>query len=65
MFITSCTRKVGWIVKWFGKHRRKVSWIVKRHGKHGWRVSWIVKRFEKYRRKLWNDMENIEERQVE
>jgi hypothetical protein len=24
-------------------------------------VSWIVKRFGKYRRKLWNDMENMEE----
>jgi hypothetical protein len=24
-----------------------------------------VKRFGKYRRKLWNDMENIEETQVE
>jgi hypothetical protein len=38
-------------VKWYGKYRRKVSWI--------------VKRFRKYRRKLWNDMENMEERQVE
>jgi len=31
-----------------------------------WKV-WkkIVKRYGKYGRKLWNDMENIEERQVE
>jgi hypothetical protein len=26
-----------------------------------WRISWIVKRFGKYRRKLWNDMENVDE----
>ena len=26
-----------------------------------WKVSWIVKRFGKYRRKLQNDMENMEE----
>jgi rRNA maturation protein Nop10 len=29
------------------------------------KASWIVKRFGKYRRKLWNDIENMEERQVE
>ena len=34
-------------MKWYGKYARKVSWIVKRFGKH--------------RRKLWNDMENMEE----
>jgi hypothetical protein len=38
-------------VKWYGNDERKESWIVKRYGK--------------YRRKLWNDMENMEERQVE
>jgi hypothetical protein len=38
-------------VKWFGKHGRKVSWIVERFGK--------------YKRKLWNDMENMEEKLVE
>jgi hypothetical protein len=27
-FITSCTRKVGGIVKWYGKYRRKVSRLV-------------------------------------
>jgi hypothetical protein len=29
------------------------------------KASRIVIRFGKYRRKLWNDMENMEERQVE
>jgi hypothetical protein len=35
-------------VKWYGNYQRKKSWIVKRFGK--------------YRRKLWNDMENMEEK---
>jgi hypothetical protein len=35
---------------------------VKRYGKYGRKASWIVKRFGKYSRKLWNDMENIEEK---
>jgi hypothetical protein len=35
---------------------------VKRYGNYGRKVSWIVKRFRKYRRKLWNDMENMEEK---
>jgi hypothetical protein len=35
---------------------------VKRNGKYGRKASWIVKRFGKYSRKLWNDMENIEEK---
>jgi hypothetical protein len=34
---------------------------VKRYGKYGGKVSWIVKRDGKYRRKLWNDMENMDE----
>jgi hypothetical protein len=34
---------------------------VKRYGKCGRKVGWIVKRFGKHRRKLWNDMENMEE----
>jgi hypothetical protein len=34
---------------------------VKRYGKYGGKVSWIVKRYGKYRRKLWNDMENMDE----
>jgi hypothetical protein len=61
-------------VKWFGKYGRKVSWIVIRYGQHGkswnvkWyrkygrKISWIVKWFGKYRRKLWNDKENMEEK---
>ena len=41
-------RKVGWIVKWYGKYRRKVSWIVKRYGNYGRKVSWnIVKWYGK------------------
>ena len=35
--------------------------IVKRYGNYEKKISWIVKRFEKYRRKLWNDMENMDE----
>jgi hypothetical protein len=38
---------------------------LKRFGKFGRRASWIVKWYGNYGRKLWNDMENIEERQVE
>ena len=33
--------------------------------KYGRKPSWIVIRYGKYRRKLWNDMENNEETQVE
>ena len=36
-----------------------------RYGQYGRKnPSWTVKRFGKYRRKLWNDMENMEETQV-
>jgi hypothetical protein len=35
---------------------------VDRYGNYGRKVSWIVKRLGKFRRKLWNDMENMEER---
>ena len=42
-FITSCSRKVGWIVKWYGKYRRNVSWIVERYGKYERKASWNVK----------------------
>jgi hypothetical protein len=35
-------------VKWYGKYRGKVSWNVKWYDKGG--------------RKLWNDMENVEEK---
>ena len=46
----------------YGQNGRKGSWIVKRYGKCGWKVDWIVKWYGKYERKLWNDMDNIEER---
>jgi len=36
--------------------------IVIRYEKYRRKASWIVKRFGKYRRKLWNDMENMEEK---
>jgi hypothetical protein len=52
-------------VKICGKYGKKESWKVKRYEKYGGNSSWIVIRFGKYRRQLWNDMENIEERQVE
>jgi hypothetical protein len=52
-------------VKRYGKCGRKVGWIVKRYEKYGRNPSWIVKWYRKYGRKLWNDMENMEERQVE
>ena len=58
-------RKISWIVKRFGKYGRKVSWIVKRYEQYGRNPSWIVIRFGKDRKKLWNDMKNIEETQVE
>jgi hypothetical protein len=41
---------------------------MKRYGKCGRKVGWIVKWYGKYGRnqvELWNDMENMEERQVE
>jgi hypothetical protein len=55
-------------VKWYGKYGRKASWILKRNEKYGRKAIWIVKRYGKCGRKkveLWNDMENMEERQVE
>ena len=52
-------------MKWYGQYGRKASWIVKRYGKYGRKVGWIVKWYGKYGGKLWNDMENMEERQVE
>jgi hypothetical protein len=33
---------------------------VKRYGNYERKRSWIVKRFGKYRRKMWNDMENMD-----
>jgi hypothetical protein len=60
-------RKVSWNVKWYEKYGRQVGWIVKWYGKYGRKVSWNVKRYGKCRRtdEMWNDMENMEERQVE
>jgi hypothetical protein len=46
----------------YGQYGRMASWIVKRYEKYGRNPSWIVKRFGKYERKLWNDMENMEEK---
>ena len=31
------------------------------YGNYERKISWIVNRFGKYRRKLWNDMENMDE----
>ena len=36
--------------------------IVKIYGNYGRKASRINKRFEKYKRKLWYDMKNMEER---
>ena len=55
--------KVSWIVKRYGKYRRKVTWIVKRYGKCGRKVN--NEMIWKMGRNLWNDMENMEKRQVE
>jgi hypothetical protein len=38
---------------------------MKRYGKYERKVGWIVKWYGKYGRKLWNDMDNMEERQAE
>jgi hypothetical protein len=35
--------------------------IVKRYRNYERKISWIVQWFGKYRRKLWNDMENMDE----
>ena len=51
-------------MKWYGKYGRKESLIVKWYGKQGRKASRIAIRCGKYRRKLWNDMENMEERQI-
>jgi hypothetical protein len=32
-----------------------------KYGNYERKISWIVKRFGQYRRKLWNDMENMDE----
>jgi hypothetical protein len=38
---------------------------VKRYEKYGRKTSRVVRMIGKYRGKLWNDMENLEERQLE
>ena len=48
-------------MKWYGKYGRKESLIVKWYGKQGRKASRIAIRCGKYRRKWWNDMENMEE----
>jgi hypothetical protein len=59
-------------LKWYGKYGRKSKlnsekiWkiqkkIEKRYGNYERKIGWIVKRFRRYRRNLWNDLENIEE----
>jgi hypothetical protein len=50
------------IVKWYGKYGRKVSWIVERYGNYERKASWRVKWYGKCGRKLWKDMENMEEK---
>ena len=50
------------IVKWYGKYGRNQSRIVKIFWKYGRKASWIMKWYGKYGRKLWNDMENMEEK---
>jgi hypothetical protein len=57
-------RNPSWNVKWYGKYGRKVSWIVKWYGKQGRKAGRIAVRYGTNWRKLWNDMENMEERQV-
>ena len=65
-----CRRKVGGIVKWYGKYGRKVygrkvSWNVKWYGKYGRKTSRIMIRYGQYGRKArWieNDIENMEEK---
>ena len=52
-------------MKWYGKYGTKESWIMKWYGKQGRKARRIAIRCGKYRRKLWNDMENMEEKSVE
>jgi hypothetical protein len=45
-------------VKWYGKYGRKARWIVK-----VWKKRKLnSEKIWKIRRKLWNDMENMEEK---
>jgi hypothetical protein len=54
-----------------GKLNSDKRWIIWKKGmlnsekikiKYGRNPSWIVKRYGKYKRKLWNDKENMEEK---
>jgi hypothetical protein len=65
-------RKESWIVIRFGKYGRKLWWIVKWYGKYGRKEGKYMKNPEensdmigKIQKKLWKDMENMEERQVQ
>ena len=61
-------RKVEWWKDLENKeeNREKIGKIWKKiekwFGKYGRKASWMVKTFGKYRRKLWKDMENMEEK---
>jgi hypothetical protein len=46
----------------YENYGRRVSWNVKWYRHYGRKVNWIVKWYRKYRRKLWNDMENTQEK---
>jgi hypothetical protein len=46
----------------YGQYGRKASWIEKRYEKYGRNPSWIVIRYGQCGRKLWNDMENMDEK---
>jgi hypothetical protein len=44
------------------KIQKKSKLNREKYGTCGRKVSWIVKRFGKYRRILWNEVENMEEK---
>ena len=50
-------RKVGWIVKWYGKYGRKEGKYMKNPEENSEKIG-------KIQRKLWKDMENMEERTI-
>ena len=49
-------------MKKYGKCGTKVGWTVRWYGKCGRKLTQILNRFGKYRRNLWKDSENMEER---
>ena len=51
-------RKVGWIEKWYVKYGRKEVKDMKYPEENSEKI-------RKIQKKLWKDMENMEERQVE